>query len=95
MATINNPVTPDCTPDPATLVVYSREHCHLCHNMIAALQVLQARHSFRLEVMNVDSDGELRSRYGERVPVLLAGGEEICHYHLDRVALDAYFAKIR
>ncbi len=95
MATINNPVTPDCTPDPATLVVYSREHCHLCHNMIAALQVLQARLSFRLEVMDVDSDGELRSRYGERVPVLLAGGEEICHYHLDRVALDAYFAKIR
>ena len=95
MATINNPVTPDCTPEPATLVVYSREHCHLCHNMIAALQVLQTRLSFRLEVMDVDSDDELRLRYGERVPVLLAGGEEICHYHLDRVALDAYFAKIR
>ena len=95
MATANSPGTPDCTPDPAALVVYSREHCHLCHNMIAALQVLQARLSFRLKVVDVDSDDELRSRYGERVPVLLAGGDEICHYHLDRVALDAYFAKIR
>ena len=95
MAIINKPDVPDCVPDPFKLVVYSREHCHLCHNMIAALQVLQARLSFRLEVMDVDSDGELRSRYGERVPVLLAGGEEICHYHLDRVALDAYFTKIR
>jgi hypothetical protein len=45
--------------------------------------------------VDVDSDDELRSRYGERVPVLLAGGDEICHYHLDRAALDAYFAKIR
>jgi hypothetical protein len=35
-------------------------------------------------------------RYGERVPVLVAGnGGEICHYHLDRDALDAYLAKIR
>ncbi|MEO6824406.1 MAG: glutaredoxin family protein [Nitrosospira sp.] len=95
MAMVNKPDVPDCVPDPFELVVYSREHCHLCHNMIAALHVLQARLSFRLKVMDVDSDGELRSRYGERVPVLLAGGEEICHYHLDRVALDAYFTKIR
>ena len=95
MATANSPVTPGYTPDPAALIVYGREHCHLCHNMIAALQILQARLSFHLEVVDVDSDDELRSRYGERVPVLLAGGEEICHYYLDRVALDAYFAKIR
>lgn len=86
--------TPD-TPESLALVVYSREHCHLCHDMIAALQELQARLSFRLEVVDVDSDDELRMRYGERVPVLVAEGEEICHYHLDLVALDAYFAKIR
>jgi glutaredoxin len=86
--------TPDI-PESLALVVYSREHCHLCHDMIAALQELQARLSFSLEVVDVDSDGELRMRYGERVPVLVAEGEEICHYHLDPVALDAYFAKIR
>ena len=48
-----------------------------------------------LEVIDVDSDAGLKSRYGERVPVLLAGGQEICHYHFDPVALGAYFAKIR
>jgi len=83
------------TPDPFTLVVYSREDCHLCHNMIAALRELQAPLSFRLEVVDVDSNANFRSRYGERVPVLVAGEQEICHYHLDRVCLDAYFAKIR
>jgi Glutaredoxin-like domain (DUF836) len=77
-------------------MVYAREHCHLCENMIAALQELQARLPFRLEVTDVDSDHDLRLRYGERVPVLVAdNGEEICHYHLDRDALDAYLAKIR
>ena len=63
--------------------------------MIAALRELQARLSFHLDVVDVDSDEELQSCYGLKVPVLLAGGEEICHYHLDPVALDAYFAKIR
>ena len=78
------------------LMVYARQHCHLCEDMIAALRDLQARLRFRLEVTDVDSDNDLRLRYGERVPVLVAArGEEICHYHLDLNALDAYLAKIR
>jgi hypothetical protein len=83
--------------DAATeLIVYAREHCHLCENMIAALQNLQAKLRFRFDVTDVDSDDELRLRYGERVPVLVARrGDEICHYHLDLNALDAYLAKIR
>ena len=77
------------------LRVYAREHCHLCADMIAALRELQARHPFHLDVIDVDSDDDLRMRYGVRVPVLVAGsGEEICHYHLDRDALDAYLVKI-
>ena len=77
-------------------MVYARQHCHLCEDMIAALRDLQARLRFRLEVTDVDSDNDLRLRYGELVPVLVAaGGEEICHYHLDLNALDAYLAKIR
>jgi glutaredoxin len=94
-ATANNPAAPNTNPHPFGLVVYSREDCHLCQNMIAALRELQARLSFHLEVVDVDSDEKLQSRYGLKVPVLVAGGEEICHYHLDPVALDAYFAKIR
>lgn len=87
--------TPDPDRYPVVLTVYGREHCHLCEDMIAALRELQARLSFHLEVIDVDTDGDLRLRYGEHVPVLLADGEEICHYHLDPIALDAYFAKIR
>lgn len=86
--------SPECHDVPA-LVVYGREHCHLCQDMIAALRESQARLHFHLKVVDVDSDAALASRYGERVPVLVAGGEEICHYHLDHGALGAYFAKIR
>ncbi len=90
-ATTNNPAASDST----ALTVYGREGCHLCQDMIDALRELQARRCFHLEIVDVDSDDSLKSRYGERVPVLMAGGEEVCHYYLDPVALDAYFAKIR
>ena len=83
------------TPDSPVLVVYGREDCHLCLDMIAALREWQGRHGFHLEIIDVDSDDHLKSRYGERVPVLMAEGEEICHYYLNSRALDAYFTKIR
>ena len=59
------------------------------------LHELQAQLPFQVEVVDVDSNVELATRYGERVPVLLADDEEICHYRLDHIALDAYFARIR
>ncbi len=76
------------------LTVYSRAYCHLCDDMIAGLQALQARHRFELQVVDVDSEAELDERYGELVPVLMHGERELCHYHLDAPAVTAYLAQI-
>lgn len=85
------------------LTVLSREYCHLCHDMVAALQALQGEAGFALQVVDVDLNPNLEQRYGEKVPVLLAGGQhlqqreplEICHYHLDVARLNAYLAEFR
>lgn len=82
-------------PDlPVLLTVYGREHCHLCQDMIAALQELRGSYPFRLEVIDVDSDTDLQSRYGQRVPVLMAEDKEICHYHLNLNAFARIFQGI-
>lgn len=73
----------------------SREYCHLCADMIAALRKLQGlRDCFDLDIVDVDRDAALEERYGERVPVLLADGEEICHYRLDPESLDAHLMAV-
>lgn len=77
------------------LTVYGREDCHLCHDMIDALEVFQPEYRFSFEVVDVDEDDILRQEYGHLVPVLVGNGEEICHCHLDPDALAAYFGKIR
>lgn len=80
-----------------TLVIYGREECHLCQNMILALQDLQKQVSFDFQVIDIDSSPELMALYGEKIPVLIspANNQEICHYFLDLAALDDYLEKVR
>lgn len=52
--------------------------------MLAALETLRGEFSFEVEVIDVDSDPELVSRYDDLVPVLVSDGAEICHYFLDK-----------
>ena len=74
-----------------TLTLLSRAYCHLCDEMQAALAPLAARHGAKVVVIDVDAHPALEARYGERVPVLLAGtphaGVELCHYRLDAAAV--------
>ena len=77
------------------LTLYSRSYCHLCDDMIAGLQPLQARFHFALDIVDVDSDPDLEARYGEDVPVLLHGGRELCRHRLDSTLVTDYLAGIR
>lgn len=79
------------------LVIYTREDCHLCQDMMLALQRLQQQVSFNFKVVDIDSDPELVARYGERIPVLMSPltNQEICHYFLDLTALDDYLGEFR
>jgi len=80
----------------AQLIVYGRAECHLCEEMIAALQQLQKQVPFNFEAVDIDYDPELKSLYNDYVPVLMAlpGQQKICHYHLDVAALTTYLAEI-
>jgi thiol-disulfide isomerase/thioredoxin len=78
-------------------LLYSRSYCHLCDDMLQALQAWQERYVFTVEVVDVDANEELVARYDELVPVLVGsknGGElvEICHYFLDQEKLRAFLA---
>lgn len=79
--------------DGIRLTVYSRNYCHLCEEMIAGLRRLQAAIRFEFEIVDVDQNLELECRYGEQVPVLACGGDEICRHRLDVAVLTDYLAK--
>jgi hypothetical protein len=64
-------------------VLYSRPGCGLCEELLAELAAVPAAHRFPIDVIDVDSDETLRSRFGHKIPVLLFAGELVCHGRLD------------
>jgi hypothetical protein len=76
---------------PARLTLLIRAYCHLCDDMRTAL----AEHAPEVPVLEIDVDADpaLEARWGTLVPVLLADGQELCHYRLDTRALDGIVAR--
>jgi glutaredoxin len=54
------------------IVLYSRQGCHLCDDAAAVL----ARHGLKFDVVDIDTDRELRMRYDTCVPVVVIDGKE-------------------
>jgi thioredoxin reductase (NADPH) len=68
-----------------TWTVLSRAECSLCEQLLTELaEELSPAEAARVSVVDVDADPELVRKYGHRVPVLLADGEFVCDYRLDR-----------
>lgn len=73
-----------------------RTYCHLCDDMLRELQQFQADRGFAIRLVDIDKDESLCAQYDELAPVLFGsknGGadKQICHYFLDRAALEAFF----
>ena len=73
------------------LTLLTRAYCHLCDDMREALRRLLAGRAVELVELDVDDDPVLEERFGDLVPVLIAGtpadGRALCHYRLDRDAV--------
>ncbi|VVD66622.1 glutaredoxin [Pandoraea capi] len=71
--------------------LYGRKWCHLCDDMLAALEAMRPAWDFSVTVVDVDSDPVLEARYDEIVPVLALGEREVCRYRFDVDAVATVF----
>lgn len=69
------------------LTLYMRQGCHLCEDMLQQIQELLEPDSYRLTLVDIDTNNGLRNRFNEWVPVLEHADQEICHHFLDLKAL--------
>ncbi|HVC01547.1 MAG TPA: glutaredoxin family protein [Steroidobacteraceae bacterium] len=79
----------------ARFTLYSRPGCHLCEAMLESLAALPAAAGHPVEVLDVDRDPATRVRYGHKIPVLLFGGELVCHGRLDAEEVHKALASAR
>jgi glutaredoxin len=61
------------------LFLYIKPECNACEAFKSALD----ERGFAYHVIDIDTDPELKHRYGGRIPVLLANDREICEGRFD------------
>ena len=70
------------------LELYVKQGCHLCEDLLHQLQEIAEQRPFIINIIDITSDKGLLAIFGEKVPVLTHGVDEVCHYFLDLVALN-------
>lgn len=74
-----------------TLLLYSRRGCHLCERLEEELQPLIAGRA-RVETIDIDTDIDLKKRYGLRIPVLAARDRELSGYPLQHDVVEQFLS---
>ncbi|PSP84580.1 thioredoxin family protein [Halobacteriales archaeon QS_6_64_34] len=68
-----------------SVTVYTRESCHLCSEAIDTVERVAEEEGVAvdMDIVDVDTDEELREEYGERVPYILLDGSPTFKYRVD------------
>lgn len=64
------------------LTLYTRAECHLCEEMLGALEPLVEGRA-RIDIVDIDTDETLARRFGLIIPVLMHGEDELSRLRLD------------
>jgi hypothetical protein len=75
-------------------VLYSKSECPLCDEFLTDLKKLLGPVDYTCHVINIDTDPDLKHRYGARIPVLVAEGRELCEQVFNRATVEAYLGKL-
>jgi len=72
---------------PFQLIVYYREGCHLCEQVVASLFELQVELKYEIIQIDIDDDPALQKKYDVDVPVVMFNDEVIFYHFFDETEL--------
>ncbi len=64
------------------VILYTKPGCHLCDEMKEEILRAGCADLYTLEVVNIESNPDLRARYRYEIPVLLIDGVEAFRHRL-------------
>jgi len=74
------------------VIVYHREGCHLCEDVVASLSQLQEELGYKIKQIDIDEDPKLQKKYNVDVPVVMVNDVVIFYHFFDEEALRAAFS---
>ena len=78
-------LTRDRMTSERTVIVYTREGCHLCQDAITTIRSVaeSVEPPVEIELVDVDEDETLSAEYGDRVPYVVIDGRPAFKYRVD------------
>lgn len=70
-------------PIKQTVILYSRDGCHLCEEVEQILAKLQHCAEFNVTTVKIDSDSDLLARFKDEIPVVFIGGRKAFKFKID------------
>lgn len=77
------------TATTARVTLYGRAGCHLCDEARAVIEAVCADLGETYAEVDIDTDPQLQSRFGEEVPVTFVDGRQHDFWRVDPVRLRA------
>ncbi|KAB2329055.1 glutaredoxin family protein [Cytobacillus depressus] len=78
-----------------TLVLYTRDRCHLCDNAKTIIMVLKESLDFHNIEVDIDTSDELTEKYGLMIPVVEVDGIEVQYGQIDSITIEEFFKQIQ
>lgn len=87
---------PDPVPsaEAATVVLYTREGCHLCDVAQAVVEQVCADEGVSWTTVDVDGDPELQRRFTDQVPVTFVAGRQHDFWRVDAARLTSALRRL-
>lgn len=76
-----------------TVYFYTKDHCPLCDEAEALLNLLQHEYSFHVEKRDIYTHDEWLEKYHLIIPVVVLNGEELNSNSMNYESLDAFLKK--
>ena len=82
-------------PEPSVQIeIYSRPGCHLCDEAKEIVDRVRLRIPFEIRIINVETDPELETTFGQQIPVVFINGNKAFKYHVDEAELEKKVRKL-
>ncbi|MDQ3120951.1 MAG: glutaredoxin family protein [Actinomycetota bacterium] len=72
-----------------SVVLYTADGCSLCSSALEILREVQITMEFELEIVSIDGDPDLETRYREHLPVVEIDGERAFAHFVEPASLRA------
>ncbi len=77
------------------LIVYYRDGCHLCEQVMASLLQLKSELGYEIRQVNIDDDEYFHKKYQADIPVVTYQDEVVFYHFFDEIALRNALANVQ